>query len=145
MPAKRSASDLADEFIALWERFCPELPKPEAEYKFDPGRRYRADWAWPRHYLLLEVDGGQYASGGGRHNRDNDRWKLNEAAALGYRVIHVTPQMLRDDPLRVCREVAFSLGYSFDHDCRCELAEFEQEAGTLPVKKSKTSGKRKVA
>ncbi len=121
MPAKRSASDLADEFLALWERFCPELPKPEAEYKFDPGRRWRFDWAWPEQKVAVEVDGGQYVANGGRHNRDSDRWKMNEAATYGWRVLRFSPQMLAEEPLRCCWQTARALGCDPPRIDGCQL------------------------
>ena len=59
----------------------------EREYRFDPDRRYRADFAWPTRSLLVEVEGGtrQY----GRHNRhegfEKDCTKYNRAALLAGR------------------------------------------------------------
>ena len=64
----------------------------EREYRFDPDRRYRADFAWPTRSLLVEVEGGtrQY----GRHNRhegfEKDCTKYNRAALLGWTVLRFT-------------------------------------------------------
>jgi hypothetical protein len=44
-------------------------------------------------------------AGGGRHNGDADREKLNTAAALGWRVLRVTPRDLETDPAG-CIELA---------------------------------------
>ena len=68
----------------------------DREYKFHPTRKFRADFAAPRYRLLIEVDGGQWKAGGGRHNTDADRAKLNEAAAMGWRVLRFSPAMLQD-------------------------------------------------
>jgi very-short-patch-repair endonuclease len=43
------------------------LPQFEREYRFHPERKWRADFAWPEHKLLVEVEGKTYARG--RHNR----------------------------------------------------------------------------
>lgn len=78
------------------------------EYRFHEARGWQFDWAFPARRLAVEVDGGtamvltrkdgrQYAGGG--HNTDKDRVKMNEAAALGWRVMHFSPQQLRRDPL----------------------------------------------
>ncbi len=78
------------------------LPPHEREYKFatDIGRRWRFDFAWPGQCVAVEVDGGQWQARGGRHARDSDREKGNEAAARGWRVLHLSGEMLADDPER---------------------------------------------
>lgn len=47
--------------------------------------------------VALEVDGGQWKAGGGRHNKDSDRIKLNLAAIMGWRVLRFSYAMLRDE------------------------------------------------
>ena len=68
------------------------VPEPMTEYRFDPKRRWRADFAWPDRMLLVEVEGAHWV--GGRHTRgsgfDNDCEKYNEAALGGWSVIRVT-------------------------------------------------------
>jgi very-short-patch-repair endonuclease len=68
------------------------IPHPVREYKFDPKRRWRADFAWPESMLLVEVEGGHWI--GGRHTRgsgfDKDAEKYNEAALAGWTLIRVT-------------------------------------------------------
>ena len=68
------------------------LPWPEAEYKFAPDRKWRADYAWPVDGVILEVEG---AVGYGRHTRARgfrgDMEKYNAAAVLGFRLIRVEP------------------------------------------------------
>jgi hypothetical protein len=75
------------------------LPTPEMEYKFHPKRKWRFDFAWftnATNGVALEVQGGIFSQG--RHNRGAamlKEWeKLNEAAALGWRVIYCQPQDL---------------------------------------------------
>lgn len=68
------------------------LPAPLTEYRFDPKRRWRADFAWPDLMLLVEVEGGAWTNG--RHTRGSgfiaDCEKYNEAALGGWRVLRVT-------------------------------------------------------
>lgn len=79
----------------------------EAEFRFAPPRRWRADFAiigedWlsmtRRPIILVEIDGGGYVAG--RHSRgagiERDCEKTSAAAILGYRVIRVTPKHVDD-------------------------------------------------
>lgn len=79
------------------------LPAPEFEFKFHPERKWRFDVAWPEdakrwggHNVAIEVQGGLFSSG--RHNRGaamlKEYEKLNEAAAMGWRVLFVQPRDL---------------------------------------------------
>lgn len=74
-------------------------------YRFHPTRRWRFDFAWPARRVACEIDGGQWRAGGGRHNGDPDREKLNTAAALGWRVLRFSHQALEHDPAG-CVELA---------------------------------------
>jgi very-short-patch-repair endonuclease len=69
----------------------------EREFRFAPGRRYRADFAFPMIGLLAEVEGGTWIAG--RHSRGagfvKDCQKYNLAAELGYRVLRFTTQMVK--------------------------------------------------
>jgi very-short-patch-repair endonuclease len=84
----------------------------EAEYRFHPRRRWRADFVVPYPSMqigsfipytalpqvLVEIDGGAFI--GGRHSRGqgvaNDCEKTSAAAILGYRVIRCTPAQVAD-------------------------------------------------
>lgn len=72
------------------------LPAPEPEHRFHESRRWRFDYSWPEHRVALEVEGGVWTRG--RHTRPlgflNDCQKYNNAAALGWIVLRVTPQNL---------------------------------------------------
>lgn len=74
------------------------LPKPEAEVKFHPGRRWRFDYGWRDRKIAVEINGGAFLVGGGRHTRGSgyakDCEKLAEAAILGWRVIPVLPNQI---------------------------------------------------
>ena len=81
-------------FLALLKQ--RGLPHPHREYRFEPSRRWRADYCWPERGIILEVEGGVWTRG--RHTRGSgfllDIEKYNHAATLGYRVVRVTPSTL---------------------------------------------------
>lgn len=83
-------------FLALCKR--AKLPRPVAEFRFAPPRRWRFDYAWPADRVALEVEGGVWTQG--RHTRGSgfvkDMEKYNAAAALGWRVLRTTPTQLCD-------------------------------------------------
>ena len=64
------------------------------EYRFHSTRLWRFDYAIPRLKIAIEIDGGIWIQG--RHNSPkgyiNDMEKFNEAAALGWVVLKLTPQ-----------------------------------------------------
>ena len=97
-PRRKQASSQLD---ALWQQalrvYGADLPPATPEYRFHPVRKWRFDYAWPAQRVALELDGGQWAARGGRHNTDGDREKLNAAAACGWRVVRFSRTML-DDP-----------------------------------------------
>lgn len=72
------------------------LPEPVKEHRFHPTRKWRLDYAWPKHMLALEVEGGVWT--GGRHTRGagflGDISKYNEATAMGWRILRTTPNGL---------------------------------------------------
>lgn len=74
------------------------LPTPEREYRFAPPRRWRFDFAFVPQMVAVEVEGGRWV--GGRHTSpvgfQKDCEKYAEAAARGWRVVRVTPEMVRD-------------------------------------------------
>lgn len=73
-------------------------PTPQTEYRFHPDRQWRTDLAWPDLRLLVEVEGGVWMRGGGRHNRaegfTNDARKYNSCALLGYTLLRYTGDMI---------------------------------------------------
>ena len=107
--ATRPSADKAAAFGAYW-RMDPStrgLPSPVAEWRFAPPRRWRFDFAWPELRIAVEVDGGQWKPGGGKHGSDADREKLNHAAALGWAVFRVSPgQLKREAPAFVAMVAA---------------------------------------
>ena len=73
------------------------VPAPEAEYVFAKPRRYRFDFAWPEHWIAVELEGATWT--GGRHTRGagfaEDCAKYNLAASLGWTVYRFTAAMVR--------------------------------------------------
>jgi hypothetical protein len=86
--------------VPLFSRLCVAagLPLPIAEFRFAPPRRWRFDYAFLGEKLAVEVQGGIFTQG--RHTRGpallKEFEKLNAAAALGWRVLFVTPQQMDD-------------------------------------------------
>lgn len=84
------------EQVLEWHIKAANLPAPEREYRFCDDRRWRADFAWPGHGLLVEVEGGQWIQG--RHTRgkgfENDCEKYNRAELDGWMVLRFTAFMI---------------------------------------------------
>jgi hypothetical protein len=85
------------------------LPEPVAEYPprgtgapppIVPGRRFRSDWAWPALQVTVEVEGGRWKAGGGRHNTDADYEKYNLYQLEGWQVYRVSTHELERSPQR---------------------------------------------
>ena len=100
--------DFADEFAYLL-RVAARLPEPEREYHFN---QWRFDFAWPESQVAVEIDGGRWMTGGGRHATDADHWKITSATATGWRVLQITVTMFRADPWRVLKLLEATLALS---------------------------------
>lgn len=74
------------------------IPDPEREFRFVETRRFRFDYAWPAVRMAVEVEGGIFMRGGGRHNRGaymlTDMEKYNLAAENGWTLLRYTPQQV---------------------------------------------------
>ncbi len=101
--AGRSAKRLAALPKSAWEeQLAQQLQwlklEYAREYMFHPERKWRADFFIPRLLLLIEVEG--VSPGGTRHQRiagfKLDILKYAEAAALGYKLLRVTADMVRN-------------------------------------------------
>lgn len=72
------------------------LPTGQAQYPVVTGRQFRFDRAWPEQRVAVEVQGGVWANGA--HSRGSgvqrDCVKLSMAAAVGWRVLPVTREMI---------------------------------------------------
>jgi very-short-patch-repair endonuclease len=96
--AERESLEAAfDTFLRL---VLPDLAEPVREYQFYADRLWRFDRAWPEERVAVEMEGGTY--GQGRHVRpagfEDDCWKYNTAAALGWAVLRFTGRMLVREP-----------------------------------------------
>ncbi len=59
-----------------------------------PSRKYQADFAFPAHRLLVEVDGGAHYATKRQGQHDTERRGL--AASIGWTICPVTPEQVRD-------------------------------------------------
>jgi len=68
-----------------------------SEYRFDPVRRWRLDFAFPERFLAVEIEGGGWI--GGRHNRgggmEADCEKYNALALAGWRLLRFTGKTVK--------------------------------------------------
>jgi len=75
------------------------------EWTLVPGRRWRADLAWPAHRVAVELMGGVFTRG--HHVRgvefEHDCEKMLAASAAGWRVLPVTWRMLARNGQEVAR------------------------------------------
>lgn len=93
------------EIVVKW--FAEHGLNAVPEYHFTPTRKWRFDFVisdgkafelkdWFDRVIALEVEGGAWTNG--RHTRGSgfvkDLEKYNEAAALGWRILRVTPDQL---------------------------------------------------
>ena len=89
----QSKSEFEDWLFFQIKAIC--LPLPVREHRFC-SRRWRFDLAWPDRMLAAEVAGAVYSQG--RHTRGKgfteDCRKYSEAAILGWRILHLTTQMI---------------------------------------------------
>ena len=89
-------SELEDAFA--WQLTAAKVLPWERELRFAPPRRWRCDFAWPAHMLMVEIDGGGWVYG--RHNRPQgqiaDNEKHNAAVEAGWRVLRYTGAEIED-------------------------------------------------
>jgi very-short-patch-repair endonuclease len=91
-----AASRLESRFLLLWG--VAQGPPLEREVRFHASRRWRADFAHLPTRTLIEIEGGIFLPGGGRHNRGSgyakDAEKYLEAVLAGWTVIRLTRAQL---------------------------------------------------
>ncbi len=91
---------MKDTKYQFFEAYCKShgILEPVREFKFHHTRKWRFDFAWINERVAVEIEGGLFLAGGGRHNRGAsmkaDMEKYNEAACLGWIVLRYTPDQL---------------------------------------------------
>ena len=88
---------------ALGESGLPP-PTPQHGVRLPNGRVARVDFAYPEARLAVEADSYRFHSS--RSSWARDRARNNQLVALGWRVLPVTFDDLRDDPRGVAEQVA---------------------------------------
>jgi very-short-patch-repair endonuclease len=111
--AKTRSSRLEARFALYWSGLGgPELQR---EFVFHPERKWRADFAHVESRTLIEVEGGIFIKGGGRHNRAAgfiaDAEKYLAAFLAGWNVVRLTEaQITAPNVERIIRRVRFDIG-----------------------------------
>ncbi|MGD0082029.1 MAG: type IV toxin-antitoxin system AbiEi family antitoxin domain-containing protein [Acidimicrobiales bacterium] len=100
-------SELEMELLSVLE--AAGIPKPKVQYRVTHDGRFvaRVDAAWPDLYVVIEVDGYRYHSD--PRTFVNDRRRQNALANLGYTVLRITADDIRDDPGGLCQTVKATL------------------------------------
>lgn len=85
--------------VLLMQIKALKLPEPVLEYRFHPIRMWRIDVAFPFYKLAVEIDGGGFIPGGGRHSRgpgiEADCEKYAELMLRGWRLLRTTPRQVK--------------------------------------------------
>ena len=91
-----AGSKLESQFLFLWR--VAQGPTLEREVSFHPTRKWRTDFAHMASRTLIEIEGGIFQRGAGRHNRGAgyalDAEKYLEAVLAGWTVIRLTEKQL---------------------------------------------------
>lgn len=73
------------------------LPIPQREFRFDPVRMWRIDFAFPEKKLAIEIEGGIFTNG--RHTRIGgflgDIEKYNALTKAGWRLLRYPPRKIK--------------------------------------------------
>lgn len=88
----------AEKFLHVWTLETPPGSEPHTEYLFEPARKWRFDFAWPRFKVAVEIQGFGPGGRGGGHQLQarmmNDNEKHNRAAELGWVVLRYDSRWL---------------------------------------------------
>ena len=103
MSASEAEEALALALRALRQDFS-HFPPPEREHPVQ-GEPWRIDFAWPSRGLAVEVDGGRWMPGGGRHAGDKDYEKRRHISRTGWCLLPFTTAEVNRDPLGVAEEI----------------------------------------
>jgi very-short-patch-repair endonuclease len=98
--SRRAIGSIPSSLEAAYARILRGLkfPTPAREYRFDPIRKWRFDFAWPDQRVAVELDGGIWTKGGhstgGGIMRDME--KSNAAQLSGWLVLRFSDKHLED-------------------------------------------------
>lgn len=83
------------------------------QYKYVPGRKFQADFAFPVQKLIVEVDGGIYTrrAHGSVGGIIADMRRTNIAAINGWRVMRFRPDEIRKEPDSIVEQIKQALVY----------------------------------
>lgn len=99
--------DAADTLLAHIRTLAPDLfVLFIREYPFD---RWRVDLAVPSSLLAVEVNGGRWLPGGGKHGTERDRKKIRRLTLAGWRVLEYSTEIIANDPIGVIAEIRQAL------------------------------------
>lgn len=86
-------------FLWTWKAVAGLAPAPVQEYRFDPVRLWKMDFAWPKQRVAVEIEGGTWKNG--RHSRglgfERDCDKYNHATFAGWRVLRLSTGMITSE------------------------------------------------
>ena len=105
VPSKRTFRDygvLDRRFKEVFTKAGGNLGELQAEYRFHPTRKWRADYFHLTSNTLIEIEGGLHAMG--RHNKADgfvrDAQKYNAATAMGFRLFRLPSKLITEEYLR---------------------------------------------
>lgn len=82
-----------------WELKVLKMGQFVREYKFDPVRKWRFDFAFVKEKVAVEIDGGVFLGAKGGHTSGvgytSNCEKGNAAVLQGWRVLHFTPDHVK--------------------------------------------------
>lgn len=97
--ARQTNLERAVETVLTMFCLAYKRPRPIAEYRFHPTRKWRFDFAWPDYKIAVEAEGLAWRGGISRHTTpvgfDGDCDKYNSAATAGWLVLRFTAKQVR--------------------------------------------------
>lgn len=105
--ALSSRYDAADTLADYLRTLAPDIyPLFVRDYPF---LRFKIDLAKIDSKLAIEIDGGQFKPGGGKHSSKRDYEKINALTMAGWRVIRFRAIDMRADPLSTIEQIREAL------------------------------------
>ena len=101
-----SGSGLEQLFAAIVKRY--DLPPPVREFAYALPRRFRADFAWPKVQLLVELEGGVWGRKSGHNSGtgiETDCKRSRLASLHGYRVFRITRKALDENEAEIMAQL----------------------------------------